>query len=89
MQNVIKNNENVVLQNPLSFQIDFQKVEQHTGGKWLMHGTKHRKDNQLQSLDLPVEYFIENLNMTQRSPKVACSRGRKKCTYTFRYWLYK
>ena len=23
------------------------------GGKWLIHGTKRRKDNQLQSLELP------------------------------------
>ena len=33
--------------------IDFQKVEQHAGGKWLIHDTKRRKDNQLQSLKLP------------------------------------
>ena len=32
---------------------DFQKVEQHAGGKWLIHDTKRRKDNQLQSLKLP------------------------------------
>ena len=32
---------------------DFQKVDQHTGGKWLIHDTKRRKDNQLQSLKLP------------------------------------
>ena len=35
------------------FKLDFQKVDQHTGGKCLIHGTKHRKDNQLQSLELP------------------------------------
>ena len=29
--------------------IDFQKVDQHAGGKWLIHDTKRRKDNQLQS----------------------------------------
>ena len=28
-------------------------MDQHTGGKWLIHGTKRRKDNKLQSLDLP------------------------------------
>ena len=28
-------------------------MDQHTGGKWLIHGTKRRKDNQLQSLELP------------------------------------
>ena len=34
--------------------IDFQKVVQHAGGKWLIHDTKRRKDNQLQkSLKLP------------------------------------
>ena len=32
--------------------LDFQKVNQHTGCKWLIHGTKRRKDNQLQSLEL-------------------------------------
>ena len=33
--------------------LDFQNVDQHTGGKCSIHGTKYRKDNQLQSLDLP------------------------------------
>ena len=33
--------------------IDFQKVDQYTGGKWLIHDTKRRKDNQLQTLKLP------------------------------------
>ena len=32
--------------------LDFQKVDQHTGGKWLIHSTNHRKDNQFQSLEL-------------------------------------
>ena len=41
------------LQTYYQFKLDFQKVDQHTGGKWLIHGTKHRKDNQLQSLELP------------------------------------
>ena len=34
------------------FKLDFQKVDQHTGGMWSIHGTKRRKDNQLQSLEL-------------------------------------
>ena len=33
--------------------IDFQKVDQHAGGKWFINDTKRRKDNQLQSLKLP------------------------------------
>ena len=38
------------------FELDFNKVDQHTGAKLLIHGTKHHKGNQLQSLELPVEY---------------------------------
>ena len=41
------------LQSHYRFKLDFQKVDQHTGGKWLIHATKHRNDTQLQSLDLP------------------------------------
>ena len=37
----------------LLFKIDFQKVDQHAGGKWSIHDTKRRKYNQLQSLKLP------------------------------------
>ena len=40
------------LQTYYHFKLDFQKVVQHTGGKWLIHGTKCRKDNQLQCLEL-------------------------------------
>ena len=39
------------LQTYYHFKLDFQKVDKHTGGKWLIHGTKRRKDNQLQSLE--------------------------------------
>ena len=41
------------LQTSYHFKLDFQKVDQHTGGKWSIHGTKRHKDNQLQSLELP------------------------------------
>ena len=41
------------LQTCYHLKLDFQKVDQHTEGKWLIHGTKGRKDNQLQSLELP------------------------------------
>ena len=41
------------LQTYYNFKLDFQKLDQHAGGKWLIHGTKRRKDNQLQSLELP------------------------------------
>ena len=35
----------------LSFETRFPTFHQHTGGKWLIHGTKHHKINQLQSLE--------------------------------------
>ena len=41
------------LQTYYHFKLDFQNVDQHTGSKWLIHGTQRRKDNQLQSLELP------------------------------------
>ena len=33
--------------------LDLKKGDQHTGSKWLIRGTKRRKDNQLQSLEIP------------------------------------
>ena len=41
------------LQTHYLFQLDFPKVDQYSGGKWLIHSTKHCKDNQLQNLELP------------------------------------
>ena len=38
--------------------VDFQNVDQHVGGKWLIH-TKRRKDNQLQSLKLLQNIQVE------------------------------
>ena len=38
---------------PNCLKVYFQKVDQHAGSKWLIHGTKRRKDNQLRSLKLP------------------------------------
>ena len=29
------------LQTYYHFELDFQKVDQHTGGKWLIHGTEN------------------------------------------------
>ena len=40
------------LQNYYRFKLDFQKVDQYTGGRWLIQDTK-RKDYQLLSLELP------------------------------------
>ena len=48
------------LQPNCCLKIDFQKVDQHAGGKWLIHDTKRHKDNQLQSLKLTCR--ISNLS---------------------------
>ena len=47
--------------------IDFQKVDQHAGGKWLIHDTKRRKDNQLQSLKLPMQNWIQYFSERKKS----------------------
>ena len=35
------------LQTYYHFKLNFQKVDHHARGKWVIHGTKRRKDNQL------------------------------------------
>ena len=37
----------------LILKVDSLKMDQHIGGKWLIHDTKRRRDSQLQSLKLP------------------------------------
>ena len=44
----------VKLTNLLWFKLDFQKVDQHTGGKWLIHGTKQKFS--CQAWNSPGEY---------------------------------
>ena len=39
------------LQTYYHFKLDFQKVDQQTGGKWLIHGAKRHKDNNSIGLD--------------------------------------
>ena len=41
------------LQTYYHFKLDFQKADQHTRGKWLIHGTKRHKYNHLQSVEFP------------------------------------
>ena len=49
------------LQLSCGLQVNFQIVDQHTGGKWLIHDTKRRKDNQSQSLKLPCRISQPNI----------------------------
>ena len=57
----IKNNEKCVfhyvkLKNQLHFSTNLQNMEQHTGGRWLIHATKHRQDNQWKAWYPSAEY---------------------------------
>ena len=61
------------LQTHYHLKLDFQKVDQHTGGKRLSQNTKRRKDNQLQSMKLLYNILVGDVNMTSMSPKVKCS----------------
>ena len=36
---------------------NLKKMDQHAGCKWLIHGIKHPKDNQLQNLELTCKIF--------------------------------
>ena len=58
-----KKNEDILssmsnLQPNLCLKIDFQKVDQHAGGKWLIHDAKHRKDNQFGHVGSVIWCFI-------------------------------
>ena len=36
-------------------------MDQHTGGKWFIHGTERRKNHQLQSLELSCRISIYDI----------------------------
>ena len=49
------------------FNLDFQKVDQHAGDKWLIHGSKHDKYG-FKSWNSPVEYpNSESIHSTKGS----------------------
>ena len=48
------------LQTYCNFQIDFQKEDQHTKGKWLIHGTKRRKDQSCEALNFLYKIMVLN-----------------------------
>ena len=49
------------LQTYYHFKQEFKKMDHHTGGHWLIWGTKHSKDNQLQSLDIEMIYISNQI----------------------------
>ena len=44
------------LQPNCCLKVDFLKVDQQAGGKWLIHDTKRRKDNQLNKVFIASWY---------------------------------
>ena len=42
---MIKKAKKSIISNLQAIWIDLQKMDQHTGGKWLIHATKHHMDN--------------------------------------------
>ena len=69
----IQKNEDILsimsnLQPNSCLKVDFQKVDQHAGGKWLIHDTKRRKDNvwHAQNVKFLLRYnwyFIKHLEI--------------------------
>ena len=56
------------LQTNYHFELDFQKLGQHTGGKWLIHGTKHREEVSSKAWNSLVEYpSRESTHVTKES----------------------
>ena len=57
----VKNNKKGIflyakLTNLLPFKLDFQKVDQHTRGKWFFHNTKRARTISCKAWNSPVEY---------------------------------
>ena len=86
-----KKNEDILssmsnLQPNWCLKIDLQKVDQHAGGKWLIHNTKRRRDNHLQSLKLPcrirlLNFFIRSGWIFQDQICLFHCRHNKNCKY--------
>ena len=52
------------LQPNCCLKIDFQNVDQHSEGKWLIHDTKRRKDNQPAKPETPLQNIqVEQLDV--------------------------
>ena len=54
------------LQPNCCLEFDFRKVDQHAGGKWLIHDTKRRKENQLQSLKPMINFRLSSVCHTSK-----------------------
>ena len=57
------------------FKLDFQKVNQHTVGKWLINDTKPRKDNKLQAWISSVMQIKYGLPYCVNCPSMSTDPG--------------
>ena len=57
------------LQTLYQFKPYFQIVDQHTGGKWLIHGTKHHRDIQWQTLEHPNRKSKHDLHVQSNNQR--------------------
>ena len=64
----------VRLTGQLLFKIRFQNIDQHTGGKGFNHGTKHHKDNQLQSQCLRFCVYSQQILVNNLKTKTNCNK---------------
>ena len=57
------------LQTYYHFKLDFQKVDEHTGGKWFMHDTKRRGGNIQGVVHLQNQNYLgdESLKVVQKA----------------------
>ena len=88
-----KNNEDILaimsnLQPHCCLKVDLQEVDQHAGGKRLIHDTKRHKDNQLQSF-MRVKAMAEKKSWIQTViqivPHITCPFNPNKFL-TIRWW---
>ena len=66
------------------FKLDLKKVDQYARGKWLIHGTKHRKDNKVWWLyKIPTSTTRFRNDVGYRMAKILYGYTRK---YFYEQW---
>ena len=64
----------------MSFTLNLRKMDQHTGEKWLINGTKHHKENHSQSMEDTSNYILECKPDIKKVPR---TRTSLLCTFMY------